>query len=87
MAMVKESRIVFGINDIAGIRIQCAKCKAELILDIKESSWIPGDCPLCKTNWVTSQQFSPADTLLRALLQVLGDDSPMATRLELKETE
>ena len=53
--MDKESRIVFGIEDLVTVRFQCHKCKGEVAQDISAPESMPNQCPLCGHSWQTNE--------------------------------
>ena len=50
--MVKQTKHIIGLGDIRVVRIQCEKCKAELIQALDEAA-IPVSCPApgCDERW------------------------------------
>ncbi len=51
--MVKETRIVFEVKDIIGIRIRCNECLGEVVLKLPGDR-IPSHCPICERLLVPS---------------------------------
>ena len=50
--MTKETRIVFGLEDLATIRFQCNRCQGELVQHLDGLHWyLPGLCPMCHVSW------------------------------------
>ena len=49
--MVKETRILFGIDDIVALRIGCSKCKGEIVIKLDSGVRIPEVCPQCDERW------------------------------------
>ncbi len=50
--MVKEKRIVFEIEDVVKVRIQCGACGDEVVKRVNdESLGLPQFCPLCNERW------------------------------------
>ena len=84
--MVKESRIVFEIGDIKGIRVQCHKCKGEVVQSFKSNFYMPSQCLLCNEPWAPpGRDFATAE-LLRSFHAVLRQELPMTVRLELSDS-
>ena len=49
--MTKETRIVFGLNDLVGVRFQCSKCQGEVVQRFDGRHWrLPTSCPLCQVS-------------------------------------
>ena len=88
--MVKETRIVFGIEDLLTVRFQCHKCKGEVAQDISAPESMPNQCPLCGHPWQTNEGL-PTRThrLLTLLREALIDNSlaPVHLRLDLDGSE
>lgn len=51
MTMVKQTRIVFEVGDIAAVRLQCTKCAAEVVLARQNDLKLPKNCPRCEMVW------------------------------------
>ncbi len=50
--MTKETRIVFGLNDLVSVRFQCSKCQGEVVQRFDGRHWrLPLACPLCLDSW------------------------------------
>ena len=50
--MTKEARIVFGLNDLVGVRFQCSKCQGEVVQRFDgRHCRLPLACPLCLARW------------------------------------
>ena len=50
--MVKETRTVFGLDDIRQVRIICSKCCGEIARSLAHSSnLLPEKCPNCFDEW------------------------------------
>lgn len=49
--MTKETRIVFGLEDLVSVRFQCAKCQGEIVQRLNGCHWyLPGFCPMCQVS-------------------------------------
>ena len=49
--MTKEARIVFGLNDLVGVRFQCSKCQGEIVQRLNGLHWcLPRFCPMCEVS-------------------------------------
>ena len=67
--MVKENRIVFGLEDLKTIGIRCVQCKGEVRLKLTMPSQFDRQCPLCKTFWAINELDT---TVLDALDQLMA---------------
>jgi DNA-directed RNA polymerase subunit RPC12/RpoP len=47
MSMVKQTRIIFGPQDLVQIRIHCGSCSGELTFPIERLPKLPTECPHC----------------------------------------
>ena len=83
--MVKETRIIFEIQDVQGVRVRCSHCKAAIVLHLADSHAIPDACPSCLKDWrQTRDNRYAASRLLSAMRDVLREqDAPMKVLLEL----
>ena len=85
--MVKETRIIFQVEDIVAFRVQCGKCKNELLINLKDSKIMPESCPLCRCEWLVRNNGieQPAGLrLLRELRDILySDASPVTIKLDM----
>lgn len=69
--MVKEKKIVFGLEDITSIRIQCGKCAGVILLKLVANDMspnIPPVCPHCQESW---QHSGAGKVLAQCLLNEL----------------
>ena len=89
MTMVKETRIVFEIKDVAGIRLQCNKCSGTVVVTLADNL-IPERCPMCCTLWIIAdatrepRKASTTFEVLHSLRAWVHDNNPPVTiRLEL----
>ena len=94
--MDKETRIVFGIEDLVTVRFQCHKCKGEVAQDISAPESMPNQCPLCGHSWQTNEGLPTRSHRLLALLrEVLKEQDeltqhgyiPVHVRLDLDGSE
>ena len=89
MTMVRETRIIFEVKDIAGIRLQCNKCSGTVVVTLADNL-IPERCPMCCTLWIIAdssrepRRMSTIFELLKALRAWTNDANPPVTiKLEL----
>ena len=87
--MVKETCIVFEIQDIKAFRVQCGECKDEVVLSLDGRKQVPTSCPLCHHDWVdhaNDPRGSFSLQLLKALRAILfSDQLPTTVKLELDD--
>ena len=93
--MVREKRIVFGVEDIKAIRVQCnnaaGTCRQELVLHLENGEVLPRNCPSCGSYWKLERPVeSPEFILLEMLRQIRarsenGNVSKVVLRLELND--
>ena len=87
--MVKETRIVFGLEDISRIRVQCGKCDNEVALKPNGQELppsLPMSCPHCGTFWSHSgARRVLAQDFVNELHRELRASSPVKLLLELDD--
>ena len=45
----KETRIVFGLDDLVTVRLRCAKCQGDVSQSLDATNTMPDHCMLCLT--------------------------------------
>ena len=70
--MTKEQRIIFGVSDLAAVRIKCASdnCQGEMIigLDGINNRELQNGCPFCHVPWIADpRKSSPEADLIHAI--------------------
>jgi ribosomal protein S27AE len=45
--MTRESRLVFSLDEIVGLRWQCIKCASTILYQLDQSIQLPQKCPSC----------------------------------------
>lgn len=70
--MTKEQRIIFGVSDLAVVRIKCASnnCQGEMIigLDGINNRELQNGCPFCHVPWIADpRKSSPEADLIHAI--------------------
>ena len=84
--MTKEARIVFSLEDMAGVRFQCSKCRGEVVQRFDGRHYrLPTSCPLCLARWdERDSRRTELDELL-LMMQNLSDrpDPKISLRFEL----
>ena len=84
--MTKETRIVFGLNDLVGVRFQCFKCQGEVVQRFDGRHWrLPTSCPLCLDSWDERDSRRPELDELLLMMRNLSDlpDPKISLRFEL----
>ena len=73
--MVKETRIVFALDDIVGIRFLCPQCSGAMTQKLDASERLPDYCPSCKHPWSKEPGIKSSDQVfLEALRHYLEQD-------------
>ena len=72
---MKQTRIIFEVGDIKGIRIRCKRCQGELVQTLESNKPTPTSCAHCGEPWQTpgEQQFT-ARSLTQVLRSVCRED-------------
>ena len=67
-AMVRQKRVLFGVEDIRAVRLRCGGCGGDVILS-SERDWTPDVCPSCSRAWrsLDSKEATAEDRLVSAL--------------------
>ena len=84
--MTKETRIVFSLNDLVGVRFQCSKCQGEVVQRFDGRHWrLPTSCPLCYARWDERDSRRPELDELLLMMRTLADrpDPKISLRFEL----
>ncbi len=90
MSVMKESKIVFGLDDIQAVRYRCGwdDCKAEVVRPLNECTKPIKMCPSCNRNWTNGEAYSETHELLQAMQTVLVQRrNPVRLRFELDGKE
>ena len=84
--MVKQTRIIFGIDDIVNVRVQCRKCRGEIICPLQRECNVPSQCPYCETSWRKNGGGFADDELIRQLrLSLRYADGPVNLSFEIED--
>ena len=76
--MVKQTRIIFEVGDIVGVRLRCKACSEDTLQSIKREARVVDQCPHCGEPWrPPSQPLFVAQELARTL-KLLRDEDPRA---------
>ena len=84
--MTKETRIVFGLNDLVSVRFQCSKCQGEVVQRFDGRHWrLPLACPWCLDSWdERDSRRTELDELLLMMRNLTDQpDSNISLRFEL----
>ena len=86
--MVKETRIVFGIEDIVAFKFKCDSCKGEIQAELERLRWL-SKCPLCDAPWELNEHSTSAvKDVLDALKRLTRAPNPSrAIRFEIEGSE
>jgi hypothetical protein len=50
--MTIEQKLMFGVEDVRGIRVECGRCHAALSFNLDETINVPTTCPACGQTWI-----------------------------------
>ena len=82
--MARETHIVFDLSDIRAVRIQCAKCKGEVMMALDGVVPLMARCPYCQALWYDSAKATAVRDLVPMLANVVTETDPLITlRFEL----
>jgi hypothetical protein len=83
--MTIEHVLVFGIGDIRGFRVECAKCRTSITYDREERFRIPPACPSCREPFETRERPRLLEQLEHVVqqLQALEEDVPVRLRFQI----
>ena len=87
--MVKETKIVFEIGDIRGLRLVCVNCKNETMLMLRCDLPMPEACNVCNHAWQWSgnQRNIIKDAIDKLRLALRAEDGPVRLRFEIDGKE
>ena len=71
--MVKEKRILFGLEDIRAIRLRCTGCGGDVLLPRGKPN-VPEACPSCDLAWLNaeSDELSAEQAMVGALSRIVS---------------
>lgn len=69
--MTIEHSLIVGVEDIRGIQIECASCKARVTRSPDKPFTLPNACGSCGTSWPVSFGDDSATTKLIRLIAAL----------------
>ena len=83
--MVKETKIVFEIGDIRGLRLVCVNCKNETMLLLQCDLPMPDVCNVCHQawQWPGNQRNTIKDAIDKLRLALRAQGSPVRLRFEI----
>lgn len=87
--MVKETRIIFDVNDVVKIRIVCTQCKAEAVYPGRSNdskTTLALNCPGCGATWAAAPGCVHPVRQLFDILRTIKtpDDHNMKLRFEIE---
>jgi hypothetical protein len=50
--MTIEQKLIIGVDDIRGMRVECGHCRSALSFSLDETVRIPELCPACREPWI-----------------------------------
>ena len=83
MAMVKEIRYIFRVDDIKAIRLKCGNCQAEVLLSPTSTQSV-SRCPECATSWVRPGNISDLNTMMLGATRAIVENPPSAMTIHLE---
>ena len=88
--VVKQTRIIFDLNEVSAVRLHCEHCHGDAVQAIK-ATIVPKQCPLCHEDWeVDLPQGGRGDNyaLVRNMQRLIKADTPkMTIRFEIEGEE
>ena len=85
--MAKETRLVFGIEDIAALRVECTNCHSEVAVPVMNGAALSQRCPSCGQIWYNREERTFWN-LLTLLLDMRTQTDPLLTvRFEVVESQ
>ena len=81
--MVKETRIIFGLDDLHTVRVRCMRCKGALTQKINAAEILPDTCPLCHSDWRGQAAEHQRDLLAQMRRVLASTGSPIEMQLEI----
>ena len=80
--IMKETRIVFGPEDVCLIGLQCKECTAEIMISAEKARPFPLECPLRHEPWQGDRRVEAAKDFLDDLQALKAQPSDkVAVRL------
>ena len=67
--MVKQTRILFDIENVENMRIVCGRCGSEMLFPPSQNREIPKNCPYCPAEW--ADDLSPKNPAWDGAVAVL----------------
>ena len=88
--MVKETRLLVGVEDIVGVAMQCPHCDGESLYRLDGKAQVKPACQYCgaMVHGPTGEREGASVILLRVLRRLLKEDPGLVTaRLALRYDE
>ena len=79
--MVKETRIIIGLEDIINLRFQCKKCAGVVAVKLNARELMPPECPLCTNRWQVNGGI--AASILTELRHLLRQETTVQILFEI----
>jgi hypothetical protein len=83
--MTSESRVVFDLKDILGVRFVCKECGSVSVAAANDWRAVPAGCGQCGKQWLTAPEDQSAANGFRLAfkrLRELGDKAGVSIQLE-----
>ena len=83
--MVKETRIIFSLEDLTAVRARCGDCGGEVVYPCDWSIPFPEACPLCRRPWTRrrGEESIEGDFLRTLRLLLCHENEAVKLRLEM----
>ena len=79
--MTIEQKLIMGVEDMRGMRLECGRCRAALSFSLDETVRIPERCPACQTPWIDAFK-GPWQETVAAVEQFIACCPTCAIRIE-----
>ncbi len=87
--MVKETRLLFDLNDILALRVTCDTCSGEISFAVPVGGsgfQMRTTCPHCGQVWRTTQHRGPTriESLMRGLVELIHEETPSPYKVKIE---
>lgn len=74
--VTKQTRIIFGSEDIVGVRIRCKRCNGETLQTLEDNTAMPDKCNICGRDWQRNiERTFAVRELLSLMREIVRQDS------------
>lgn len=83
--MTRETRIVFSVEDIKGVRVTCKGCERGLVLTAGKPMKVLTECPWCGQDWKVDSPLGHTEwENLRMLLGAIATGQDLHSRIDVR---